>query len=177
MNTETCPQRALTTAEAEVLAAHVGEEAATQESLRVLLERQERCLVAQDLVDLSACLADASPLLDRLEDLTRRRARMFAALGKRLARDPGELRFSDLAALAEPPDRTRLADALAKLRAALQSVARQNARNRALVHTGVEFNQAVVRAVFGGEPAARTYDRAAQTRMAAPVRPWMSREL
>jgi hypothetical protein len=78
------PQRVLSAAEADALLGHLVEEADVQEKLLDLLKLQEKCLVSQDLGRLAADLAEAAPLLDRMEDLTRRRARVVHSLARAL---------------------------------------------------------------------------------------------
>jgi len=168
----------LTSTDVDLLVAYMADEEASQRDLLEKLERKEECLVRQDLDALQQCLAETEPIVARLEACTRRRVRILRAIGGRLGVDPEEIRVATLVSRAPAGDRRRLEEAREKLRDVLARIGRQNRRNHVLIKNGIEVNDALVRALFGGgEEAPRTYDRSARGRPLPQTRSYLNQEL
>lgn len=171
------PRLPLTEPEASVLDSHLLEETDAQQKLLLLLSRKERALVTHDLKALTECLASASPILDRLDELTRRRARLFTNLCRPRGLPDMGTRFSALIELAPESMQASLQRSLDGLKSALRAIETQNRRNHLLVKVGLDVQASMVRAIFGRDQGSVTYNRgAASSRMSADV-PYLSTEV
>lgn len=178
MSASTSKRRApLGGAAVDELRRYLEDELALQREMLQNLEEKERLLVLQDRDGLGSWLERSRELLERMEALTRRRAALFAGWSDRME-DPREtLTVSTLVDQATEEHRAGLARLRDELREVLEAVKRQNLNNQVLVRTGLEVNQAVVHAVFGGEDPRRTYDRSARGQYEPPARPIVNQEL
>jgi flagellar biosynthesis/type III secretory pathway chaperone len=154
MKTQTCTE--LGSAEAQVLAAQIREEAAAQRELLDSLRAKEALLVKQDIAALEGWIAGSDAVLRRLEGIGQRRSKIVAQLGRRLG--IGERpRLRELAAAATADVREPLAAACAELAELARQVARQNQRNSLLARESIVLNEEILRRLFVVPEGSPTY--------------------
>lgn len=167
----------LASADVDLLMAWMEDETTLQQELLLVLQAQREALRVQDMPGLEACLKGASPLLARLEELTRRRLRVFTAVGRRLNMGADRIRLTQLESITLPQDRERFSTARSALVVALEAIRAVNRANAAVVRCGLDLHRAIVHTVFGGGDEPVTYNRSAQSSMLPPVRRVISTEL
>ncbi len=167
----------MTGADVDLLISYLEEEAQVQSRLLKKLVEKEALLVKQDLDGLKQCLGQSAPIVERLEACTQRRIRILRSFGGRLGLSPEHIQISGLLDRCADEDRSGLEEARNRLRDVLVRVGNQNRRNHILIRNGIELNEALVLALFGGGETHKTYDRTARSLNSPPSRPLLNREL
>ncbi|MSR75878.1 MAG: hypothetical protein EXS14_10465 [Planctomycetes bacterium] len=167
----------LSNIEIDLLVAWMEDETALQQELLVVLETQREALRVQDLPALEACLKGAAPLLSRLEEMTRRRLRVFTSVGKRLNMGADRIRLTQLEGMTLEEDRARFSVARANFVAVLESIRIVNRANSAVVRCGLDLHRAIVQTVFGGGVEPVTYTRNAKSSSLPSIKRVLSTEI
>ncbi|MCB9834140.1 MAG: flagellar protein FlgN [Planctomycetes bacterium] len=149
---------AFTTPELRLVEAWLDEELALQDALIARLEELQGLLVKSDLAALETHLVGSSDLLTQMEDIDRRRRKIFQGVLSRRGLMPGKGSLKRLADFAAPADRGALTTRVGALDAAARRVRLLNNRNGMLARSALELTEDFVRRLFLVPAGAQTYD-------------------
>lgn len=168
----------LTSADAAQLSSYLQDEVAAQSHAFDRMTEKERLIVKQDVPGLQKFLTEAEPLLAQMEELTQRRLRIMALVGRRLGLAPDLVTMQTVIEHADDADRDELTTHTSRLRDVLQKVGRLNRRINVLIRHALDTNRALLHALFGdGSPRVRSYGAGGKPVDPVSVGPRFSREI